>query len=397
MSINIGIGVSALKDHIEAAKDAVVQARVNLRSSKAGLAIVFSSPEFARPAILKTIRSLAGSAQIIGSSTLAVLSDKGIHKHAIAVLLLSFPDTVYYNSACVNNISLAQGGRAGEDLADKLLYGFKNIRRDLGIIFSDGLKVPGSDLINGLQEKLGRSFPLAGASASDNLAFKKTFQYYGEEVFSDSACGVIWGGKFNFALGIKHGWKPLGKPRVITRSSGNVVHEIDGEPAVKVYQEYFSFDLARLKKELRLISTLYPIGLRIPGEKEYLLRNLLAIEDDGSIICQGNVPAQSPIRLMIGTKESCLEATRLAALEAKRGMAGKNINFVLVFDSVSRYILLGRRAGEELAIIKEYFKDTPVLGLYTYGEQAPLQSANYYGKAYFHNQSVAILAAGGQM
>ncbi|MCX5709667.1 MAG: FIST C-terminal domain-containing protein [Candidatus Omnitrophica bacterium] len=396
MSIHIGIGVSALKDHIEAAKDAVVQARVNLRSAKADLAIVFSSPEFAHPTVLKTIRSLAGSAQIIGSSTLAVLSDKGIHKHAIAVLLLSFPDTVYYNSACVNNVSSGQGTRSGEDLADKLLYGFKNIRRDLGVIFSDGLKVPGSSLINGLQEKLGSSFPLAGACASDNLTFKKTFQYYGEEVFSDSACGVIWGGKLNFGLGIKHGWKPLGKPRIITKSFGNVVQEIDGEPAVKVYQEYFSFDLARLKKELRLISILYPIGLRIPGEKEYLLRSLLAIEDNGAIVCQGNVPAGSSIRLMIGTRESCLEATRQAALEAKRGMAGKNIDFVLVFDSVSRYILLGRRAGDELAIIKEYFKDTPVLGLYTYGEQAPLQSANYYGKAYFHNQSVAILAAGGQ-
>ncbi|MCX5711201.1 MAG: FIST C-terminal domain-containing protein [Candidatus Omnitrophica bacterium] len=397
MSIHIGIGVSALKDPIEAAKDAVGQARVNLRSSKADLAIVFSSVEFAHPAVLKTIRSLSGSAQIIGSSTLAVLSDKGIHKHAIAILLLSFPDTVYYNSACVNNVGLPSGTRSGQDLADKLLYGFKNIRRDLGVIFSDGLKAQGSDLINGLQERLGSSFPLAGASASDSLAFKKTYQYYGEEVFSNSACGVIWGGKFNFGLGIKHGWKPLGKPRIVTKSSGNIVHEIDAEPAVKVYQEYFSFDLSRLKKELRLISILYPIGLRIPGEKEYLLRNLLTIEDNGSIVCQGNVPVGSSIRLMIGTRESCLEATRLAALEAKRSMAGKNINFVLVFDSVSRYILLGRRAIEELAIIKEYFKDTPVFGLYTYGEQAPLQSVNYYGKAYFHNQSVAILAAGGQI
>lgn len=396
MSILTGIGISTLKDPIEAAKDAVGEARVNLRSAKADLALVFSSVEFAHPAVLRTIRSLSGSAQIIGSSTLAVMGDKGIFPHALGVLLISFPETVYYNSACVNNISSKAGKNTGEELADKLLYGFKNIRRDLGIMFSDGLKAQGSEIISGLQEKLGMSFPLAGAFSSDNLTLRKTYQYYGEEALTDSSCGFILGGKFNFGLGIKHGWKPLGKPRIITESSGNVVREIDGEPAVKVYQEYFSFDLARLKKELRLISTLYPIGLRIPGEKEYLLRNLLSVDENGAIVCQGNVPKGSSIRLMIGTRESCLESARLAALEAKRGAAGKNINFVLVFDSVSRYILLGRRSKDELAVIKECFKDVPVFGLYTYGEQAPLQSANYHGKVYFHNQSIAILAAGGQ-
>jgi hypothetical protein len=395
MSMNVGIGISTSRIPLEAAQDAVTQARISLRSTTVDLAIVLSSIEFAHPAVLKTVLSLSGTSHLIGSSSLAVIHEKNIEKHAIAVLLFSFPETIYFNAACVNEVSLKSGLRSGEELADKLLYGFKNIRRDLGLIFSDGLKAQGSDLILGLQKKLGMSFPLAGASASDNLAFKKTYQYYGEEALSDSACAVLWAGKLNFGLGTKHGWKPLGKPRFATKASGNIIYEIDGKPAVNIYREYLSFESARLKKDLKKISILYPIGIFIPGEEEYLLRNTLAIENNGALLCQGNIPEGSMVRLMIGTKVSCLEATQAAAQEAKNNLAGRKANFVLVFNSVSRYILLGRRSKEELTIIKEHFPDTPVLGIYTYGEQSPLESVSYQGKTYFHNQSIIVLAAGG--
>ena len=190
--------------------------------------------------------------------------------------------------------------------------------------------------------------------------------------------------------------KPLGKPRYVTKSSGNTVYEIDGVPAVNMYQEYFAFDLNRLRRELKRISVLYPMGIHLIGEEEYLLRNILSIEADGALVFQGNVPEGSPVRLMIGTKESCLTATLRAAEEVKKGLLGRPCNFVLVFESVSRYILLGRQANKELDIIKETLgKDTPVIGIYTFGEQAPLKSINYQGKAYFHNQTISILGIGG--
>jgi hypothetical protein len=99
---------------------------------------------------------------------------------------------------------------------------------------------------------------------------------------------------------------------------------------------------------------------------------------------------------MIGTKESCLSATHQALYEMKQGLAGKPINFVFVFDSISRYILLGRQANSELEIIKEELgKDTPIIGIYTYGEQAPLKAINYQGRSYLHNQTITILGLGG--
>jgi hypothetical protein len=98
---------------------------------------------------------------------------------------------------------------------------------------------------------------------------------------------------------------------------------------------------------------------------------------------------------MIGTKESCLTATHQAVDEVKRAFLHRTVDLALVFDSASRYTLLGRQASQELRIIKERLgEDIPVIGMYTYGEQAPLRSIDYLGRTYFHNQTITILAIG---
>lgn len=398
--MDIGLGLSLEKEPVSAAKEATRQAITNIHNTEVDLAIVFSSVDLACDTLLKTVSNFLADVPIIGCSGAAIISGLGIFKHGLIVMLLNFPEEVFFNTACVNQIEQKTSLGAGRELAEKLLYAFQGLRRDLSIIFCDGLIKEGSKFIFGLQERLGRSFPLVGASASDNLHFLRTYLYFNQEVLSDAACGLLWGGKLNFGLGIKHGWKPLGKPRDVTKSYGNIVYEIDGAPAANVYKEYLACDFERLKKELKYISVLYPIGIYLPGEEEYLLRNILAVEDNGALVFQGDVPQGSLIRLMIGTKESCLAATRQAAEEAKRDLTiqtrGRKIkgvkNFVLVFDSVSRYILLGRDAKKELEIIQESLgKDTPVIGLYTYGEQAPLRAVSYQGQTHFHNQTMVIL------
>jgi len=396
MAIRAGIGLSTAKDHIQAVKEALSEARRNIYKDKFDLAIVFSSIEFAHPGTLKTIGNLLGDIPIIGCSSLAIISQDGVFKHGLIIMLLSLSPDTSINVAHVKDITAETIVDAGKLLGERLLGPLKDVRRNLSVIFSDGLIQDCSGLLSGLQEKLGISFPLIGASASDNLSFQKTYLYFNQEIFDNGACGILLSGKLNFGLGTKHGWKPLGKPRQVTKSMGNIVAEIDAAPAVKIYEEYFAKDLAELKNDLKQISILYPIGIYLPGEEEYLLRNLSSIEEDGSLVLQGSVPQDCQIRLMIGTKESCLNATHQAVEEVKKGLLGRPADLVLIFDSVSRYILLGRQAAQELQIIKEGLgKNTPIIGIYTYGEQAPLRATSYLGKTYFHNQTVTILGLGG--
>lgn len=396
MAIAVGLGLSKEKDTLKAAQEAAKQAQANIRTEKIDLAIVFSSLEFAHLSVLKSLYNLLGPAAIIGCSSPAIITAQGILKHGLAILLLSIPEGIYFNTACVKEISAKSATDAGRELGDKLLYGFKGLRRDLSTIFSNSSIPDSSPLISGLQEKLGKSFPLAGASVSDNLTFKKAYLYSQGEILADAACGILWGGKLNFGLGVKHGYKPLGKPHSVTSATGNIVETIDAQPAAGLYADYLGCDFAKLKKDIKHISMLYPLGVYIPGEEEYLLRNVVSVEENGFLHLQGNIAAGAQVKLMIGTKESCLEATRKAAEEAKNGLSGHRADFILAFNSISRYLLLKRRVSEELEMLQgEFGQDTPVIGIYTYGEQAPLKAINYQGKTYFHNQSVIILAIGG--
>lgn len=396
--MNIGTGLSIEKDPILAAKEASRLARMNIPGdSRIDLAIVFSSADLSCTTLLKTISDYLGGTPIVGCSGAAIISNEGIFKHGLVIILLSFPEGVYLNTATTKEIKVKTSLRAGEELGEKLLDGYRDVRRNLSVIFSDGSIDDSSSLLYGLQEKLGRSFPLVGGSASANLHSLRTYLYFNQEVLTDASAGILLGGgRLNFGMGIKHGWKPLGKPRQITLSRGNMVFEIDGAPAANLYEEYLAQDISELKKQLKRISILYPLGIYLSGEDEYLLRNISSVQDNGSLFFQGDVPQGSIIRLMIGTKESCLVATRQAAEEAKIGLKKGIEYFVLVFDSVSRYMLLGREAAKELEIIKEVFgSDTPIIGLYTYGEHAPLKAIDYQGRTYFHNQTITILSIGG--
>lgn len=395
--MKISFGFSQLKEHIQAANEATGEAVIGLGNAPASLAFIFTSPEFAHPLVLRTVNNLLGEIPILGCSSQGLLTNKGIFKYGFAVLLISLNQQTFFNIASVKNINQDNSFPLGKELADKLLYGFKNVRRSLSIIFSDKLITEGANLINGLQENLGRSFPLIGACASDNFDHQKTFQYVNSGLFSESCCGILFGGKFNFGFGIKHGWFALGKMRCVTQSNNNVIQEIDGDPAVKLYEDYFAKDALELARELRRISISYPLGIYLPGEKEYLLRNIISIKDDGSLVTRGEVPQGSKIRLMISTADSRLEAAAASCQEAKRNLGGQKTKFVIVFDSAARLSLLGRHNGVELGVIKEVFgQDTPLIGICTNGEQAPLKSINYLGKTYFRNQSINILAIGDQ-
>jgi len=397
--MRIGIGISQKSDIISALQEVIKQAKKQLTGERPNIGFIFTSMEFASPVILKTLNLYFPQVPIVGATTLAIPFNSRIYRRSLILCLIS-SENLKVAVAAAKDIKKKTAFVAGQELGIQLLKNFGYQKRNFAMLFCDGLLEEGSKFLAGLQEKLGTSFPIAGASASDNLRFKQTYLYFNNELITDAAVGILWGGKIKFNMSIHHGWKPLGKTRRVTKSKGNLLIEIDNQPAANFYKEYFAKEMPLLKKDLKYISTLYPIGLYLEGEKEYILRNIIAIEEDGSLICQGDVPQDSIIRIMIGTKDSCLSATRQTAEDLVKAspaitLSKNNIDVIFIFDSVSRYILLKRSAEEELKTIQETVpKEINLFGLYTYGEQAPLKAITYEGKTYFHNQSIVLTAVG---
>lgn len=393
MSFKVAIGVSTKKTIPEAAQEAALKCISQIPApGETSLALVFSTPDFASAGLLKSIRQvLKSTIPIIGCCAVNLITSEGIQKEGVIIALLSLANTKI-SCGLIETTKNKDPLSGAQELGTALASHLKGQRRQFCLLFNDGLSENTSGLIKGLQSVLGVSFPFIGGGSSDNLKFRQTYQYYDQRVLNKGTVCALLAGKLNFGLGIKHGWRPLGKARVITASGGSIIKKIDGQNACYLYEDYFAKTIKELKKELPRISILYPIGVYLEGESEYLLRNIISLNEDGSITTQGDVPQGSSIRLMIATKESCLEAARQAALQVQVNLRDKKAEFALVISSASRAYLLGRQAHSEIKIIREVLgRETPLFGFYSYGEYAPLGSINYYGQTYLHNQTITIL------
>jgi len=393
MSTLIGIGFSEKKDPYLAGSEAAQAALYQIHHRPISLCFLFSTIQFSHEKLLSGITYAVGGTRLLGCSGANLIAADGLRRYGVGVMFISSEKLRCGIGAAVG--CKTKGAQAlGEEWARAAMQDLHAPERHQALIFPDGLIENGSDLLRGIMNVLGKSFPIMGASSADNFRFVRTYQYFGSNLLSDSVVGAVIGGGLSFGMGLRHGWKPLGKPHTITASVDNVVKTIDNKPAIAIYADYFGRPAGEIARALVRISTNYPLGLYMPGEREYVLRNALRVDEEGGLVCQGDAAAGTEVRLMMGTKSRALTAATEAAAEARDSLKNCAIRGALIFESISRSKLLGRLTGDEMSRIKDILGDVPMLGISTYGEQAPLKSLEYHGSSHFHNETLAILAIG---
>ena len=367
-----------------------MEALNSMEHSSPDLVLVFASVRFDQEALLKGIVSLTKDAPLIGCSTAGEILPTGPSHRSVAVLTIK-STSLELGTGLGRGLS-AHPRQAGYAAASQAIQA-KLQNPHLFLLFPDGLSGNIAEVIRGTQDVLGLSFPIVGGSAGDDLRFMRTYQYFQGQVHSDAVAGVLLAGPILVGVGARHGWQPLGKPKQVTRALGNTLMELDGKPATHLYENYFNTKTTLLRnEELAHISIMYPLGFPIPGEEEYLLRNAIRTNADGSLTLTGEIPEGSEVRLMMGSKAKALEASRRAAEQALRAIAPHSPHLALAFSCISRAQLFGRDLGSELTIIQKVLgKDVPLVGFYDYGEQAPLSATNFRGKSYFHNESAVVV------
>jgi hypothetical protein len=330
---------------------------------------------------------------MIGCSTAGIILSRSIESRGLAVLTIS-SDEILFGIGSVGNLDKQNIHRAGYLLARDALANFGRHSRQGFLFFVDGYLENNSHLLKGIQEIFGNVFPILGAGSCDDFHYSNNFQIFQDTVLTNAATGMIIGGHANIGIGCHHGWRPLGKPRIIDKAEGNVIKTISGKKAASFYQEYFGEESKNLHSDrFDQISILYPLGIFVEGSHEYLLRNAIQIREDGSIVCQGDVPTGAEVHIMIGNKESCKQAAIRAAEDAKKNLLGKQPKLIMIFESMARLKLLGRIAFEEIENITEILgKRVPLIGMYANGEFSPFQTIEKFKIPYLLNESIVILA-----
>lgn len=353
------------------------------------LILVFASPTFRTNT--KPIQELAQAykkSKIIGCSTAGEIFGPNIFDNSISVAVAQFESTKL-QLAKADVKSAEESLDAGAQLAKSL---HQNQNPKSIFVLSDGLNVNGSELIKGLNKNSAKDVTITGGLAGDGADFKNTWVIYDGKII-DHCIGAVglYGDQIHVGHGSRGGWDIFGPERMITRSKGNILYELDNQPALKLYKTY----LGDRASELPAAGLLYPLAIRNPSDPDSqpVVRTILGIDETSqSLTFAGDLPQGYYAQLMRANFDRLIESANEA------GEAANNILFkdntlnqqpVLAIDisCVGRRLLLGGRVEEEIETTLQSIPQGSIqIGFYSYGELSPLT----VGNCELHNQTMTI-------
>jgi hypothetical protein len=358
-----------------------------LLHADAKLLVVFCSESHDLRAVLRQVNDRSGGVPLIGCSTAGEIATSGPHEASIVVTAFG-GDGFSIETAVAPAMSAdlrAAGARAASCLA-----GVEDRGHRVLLLLTDGLGGDQQEILRGVYGVLGAGVPLVGGCAGDGLKWTKTFQLYGDQVLTDSVVAAGISSDAPFGIGVRHGLRKVGEPMLVTRSGGNRVFTLDGEPALDVYLERLGERAPAqvTQEDLARIALVHPLGLSGRDGKEHI--RFIAGGDfaDRSLSCIADVPQSGLVWLMEGDAESVLDATDAACTDSLVALEGRPPLGMLAFNCVARRGVLGDDGIRiEIDRIANRATGAPVAGFYTYGEIARTR-----GLSGFHNQTLVVLS-----
>ncbi|UCV22905.1 FIST signal transduction protein [Ferribacterium limneticum] len=355
----------------------------NLKNSAADLLLIFGSIEhFSFPGFHESIRSAFPEALLLGCSTAGEITAAGVDDGTSSITAIKFDQTrLSQGNTRLTGMddSFAAGERLGKQIS---AAGLKAV-----LVFGPGVKINGSALVNGITSIIGTSIPITGGLAGDGGAFKETFTIGPDGVANNQIVAIgLSGDGLRFGHGSFGGWEPFGPARKVTRSEGNILHELDGEPALEIYRRY----LGEHAKGLPASGLLFPFAML--GEDHSavgLIRTILGIDEaSGSLILAGEIDPDGYLRLMHASTDKLVNGAESAAEAAAAMAQGAGESVAILVSCVGRKLVMGNRVDEEVEAVGDVFGKAGVLtGFYSYGEISPFAPG---ASCKLHNQTMTI-------
>lgn len=331
---------------------------------------------------IEEVRQFYPKAEIIGCSTSGEIAGDQVNDNSMVATAVYFEQTRIQTAHVCMEEGL-DGFKVGEQLASALnKEGLVHI-----LVLSRGLNINGSDLARGLADYLPQGIVVTGGLAGDQARFEETVTLYNDDVQKDMVVAVgFYGSKLRVGYGSMGGWDSFGLDRLITKSKGNVLYELDGKPALDLYKLY----LGERAKDLPASGLHFPLSLRLKGSGASLVRTILSVKEaDKSVVFAGDVPEGQTVRLMKANAERLVDGASGAAQMSVRKINLSRESLAVLVSCVGRKLVLKQRVEEEIESVKEVMGDNAVLtGFYSYGEICPVNEKDT--RCELHNQTMTI-------
>jgi hypothetical protein len=345
------------------------------------LVLVFGSPKFLKqPEPIRELTRLYPASHIVGCSTAGEIFAKEITDESLVVAVMHFTTTTLASAVLpIQNADASY--QVGVDLAQKLSGpDLKGV-----MIFSEGVTVNGTQLIEGINSVLPPTVVVTGGLAGDGPRFEHTW------VIKDgipqegyvSAVG-LYGDHVNIGHGSQGGWDTFGKEYQITKSKNNILYEIDNQPALQLYKAYLKEHIV----ELPASALLFPLALRTKlGDGKQIVRTVLGIDEAAqSMTFAGDMPEGYTAQFMRANFEQLIQGAAGAALMTRINTSQRT-TLLIAISCVGRRLVLKERTKDELEVIFNVLPGfVKQIGFYSYGEISPYAT----GICDLHNQTMTL-------
>ena len=236
---------------------------------------------------IEELRKSYPNAHVAGCSTAGEIRGTEVTDGTIVATAIQFDHSrVFATSGRIANAE--RSADEGRRLAERIpREGLVHV-----MVLAEGLNVNGSELAAGLRAGLPPNVAVTGGLAADGANFAHTSVYLdGQSQTGGIALIGFYGIRLRVGYGSLGGWDPFGPERVVTRSTGNVLYELDGGSALDLYKDYLGEHAASLPAS----GLLFPLSLRGEDNEPGLVRTILAInEDSRSLVFAGDIPEGGP-------------------------------------------------------------------------------------------------------
>ena len=253
------------------------------------------------------------------------------------------------------------------------------------LILSEGLDINGEALVRGLGEKQAATVSVSGGLSADGEHFKETVVFVDREARTNTVAAIgLYGSRLKVGCGSLGGWDSFGPERQITRSSGNVLYELDGQSALALYKRYLGDHAA----DLPASGLLFPLSLRTRDVSAPVVRTILSVnEAEQSLTFAGDVPVGGYVRLMKANFDRLIDGA-VGAGRVSTEALGTPVDLALLISCVGRRMVLRQRVEEEVEGVRDIVgRGAAITGFYSYGEISPFTPQ---ARCELHNQTMTV-------
>lgn len=242
------------------------------------------------------------------------------------------------------------------------------------ILLPDPFSCDSERLVVGLDAAWPRGIKIGGiASGASRPGLVRLL--LNRQVYAGGVVGMALSGDIAVDTIVAQGCRPIGQPLFVTRASGNIIYELDGQPALMVLDQLFR---SLGPQDQQLFRTSLHLGLAMIDQQQvyrpgdFLIRNIGGLDaETGALVAHATVDTHDVVQLHV--RDSAASSSELATLLSSYRLANPSTPAGgLLFSCLGRGSGHYGQPNHDTDAFIRFIGDLPLGGFFCNGEIGPV-------------------------